>query len=381
MLKSLKTIEKFGLVMKAVIENVTKKFGKVVAVNNVSLKIESGEFVVLLGPSGCGKTTLLRMIAGLEKLDSGDIYLDNRKVTDLEPKDRNVGMVFQNLALFPHMTVFDNIAFPLKIRGIAEGEIRKKVREVAEIIKVQHLLDRGPKELSGGEAQRVALGRTLVRDPSIFLLDEPLANVDALLRIYMRREFQRLHRTIKGTFIYVTHDQVEAMSLGSKIVVMRNGSVEQFGSPAEVFNHPANMFVGGFIGSPPMNMLEGTLAQEGKNWVFDIGGFTYPLTKRLGEYLNERTSYKIVMGIRPEDVILFRKRNPDTVEIKVDTLEHLGSDLYAGLSTKDITVISRLKPYEKITVGEKVWIQFREGGIHFFDKKSGTRLLNVEEFD
>jgi multiple sugar transport system ATP-binding protein len=197
----------------------------------------------------------------------------------------------------------------------------------------------------------------------------------------MRKEFQRLHHAIKGTFIYVTHDQVEAMSLGNKIAVMQNGSVAQFGSPAEVFNHPVNTFVGGFIGYPPMNMLEGTLAQEGKNWVIDFGGFTYPLTKRLGEYLNERASYKIVMGIRSEDVILFRERNPDTVEVKVDTFEHLGSDLYAELSTKNITVISRLKPYEKITVGEKVWIQFREGGIHFFDKKSGTRLLNVKEFD
>ena len=271
------------------LKNLTKRFGKVVAVNNFNLEAKDKEFIVLLGPSGCGKTTVLRCIAGLEKVDDGAIYIGDKLVNELEPKQRDIAMVFQTYALYPHMTVYQNLAFPLENSNVPPAEIKIKVEETAKLLQISKLLDRKPKQLSGGQRQRVALGRAMVREPRVFLMDEPLSNLDAKLRVYMRAELKKLQKDLGITTIYVTHDQVEAMTMGNKVAIMNEGILQQFGSATEIYFHPANVFVAGFIGTPPTNFFDCTLIRE-KQYVFDVGPFVYPVPGPDGRRGNDETS-------------------------------------------------------------------------------------------
>lgn len=359
--------------MKVVLENLTKKFGKVVAVNNLNLEIKGGEFFILLGPSGCGKTTTIRMIAGLDTPDCGDIYMGDTRVNDLQPKDRNVAMVFQKFALYPHLSVYDNLAFPLEVRKIPKEEIRKKIQNVGEILKIPHLLDRLPSQLSGGEAQRVALGRAIVREPDVFLMDEPLSNIDAKLRAEMRVELQKLHRKLKTTTIYVTHDQVEAMTMGKRLAVMRDGSLIQVGAPNEIFRRPANLFVGGFVGAPSMNMIEGSLVKKKEGWVVDVGPFNYFISRKLGDYAKKKSTSEIVLGIRPEDIVVC-KEGKSNIKGKVDVLELVGSDLYVHLNIGDKSLVMRTSPTKVFRIGKEVSVQFNKKHIYLFDKRSGKLI-------
>ena len=286
------------------LRNLVKKFSEdVVAVNNVNLDIEDKEFVVLVGPSGCGKTTTLRMVAGLEDISEGEIYIGDRLVNDVPPKDRNIAMVFQNYALYPHMTVYKNMAFSLKLRRTPKDEIERRVKAAADILGIGELLDRKPKQLSGGQRQRVAVGRAIVRQPEVFLFDEPLSNLDAKLRVNMRAELIKLHERLDATMIYVTHDQVEAMTMGDRIVVMRNGFIQQVGPPMEVYNQPQNQFVAGFIGSPPMNFMEARLVPDNGGLAIEIRGMRLPLPPHKAKSAEAYTNKSVVFGIRPEDIV------------------------------------------------------------------------------
>ena len=284
------------------LQNVTKRFGNVIAVNQANLEIRDKEFIVLVGPSGCGKSTTLRMVAGLEEITEGNIYIGDTLVNDVPPKDRDIAMVFQNYALYPHMDVYNNMAFGLKLRKFPKAEIDKRVKEAARMLGIENLLDRKPKALSGGQRQRVAVGRAIVREPKVFLMDEPLSNLDAKLRVQMRAELSKLHARLQTTAIYVTHDQVEAMTMGDRIVVMKDGVIQQVGAPLEIYDHPVNMFVAGFIGTPPMNFLNVVLRREGDDYIVDGGSFKLTIDperarqiKNLGEYVDK----EVVLGIRP----------------------------------------------------------------------------------
>jgi sn-glycerol 3-phosphate transport system ATP-binding protein len=298
------------------LKNVSKNFGKVAVIHGVSMTIDTGEFVVIVGPSGCGKSTLLRMVAGLEDISGGHILIGERVVNDLEPKDRDIAMVFQNYALYPHMRVYDNMAYGLRIRGLSKDEIDRHVRDAAKILELEDLLDRKPRQLSGGQRQRVAMGRAIVRDPKVFLFDEPLSNLDAKLRVQMRLELQKLHRRLGVTSLYVTHDQVEAMTLGSRIVVMNAGRVEQIGTPDEVYNRPATTFVAGFIGSPPMNLLNGRISADGSR--FEINGAAAVLPQARPALVGR----DLVLGLRPESLQV----GGSALQADVELVESLGSD-------------------------------------------------------
>jgi multiple sugar transport system ATP-binding protein len=352
-------------------ENVTKRFGKVIAVDNLNLKVEDGDFLVLLGPSGCGKTTTLRLIAGLETPDSGNIYIGNTLANYLSPKERNVAMVFQNYALYPYMKVFDNIAFPLKLRKYSKEDIKNKVRQIAELMEIDHLLDRRPKQLSGGQQQRVALARALVREPQLFLMDEPLSNLDAKLRVAMRTELRKLHQKLKITTIYVTHDQEEAMTLGNRIAIMNKGLLQQVGSPMEVYKYPLNIFVAGFIGSPSINMLEGDIVEKDGRFIGDFGIVSYPLPL---EVAKDCPSKKLVLGIRPEHIMVNKEKLSDGLKARVDVVEPLGREylLLINVEGKPLTVIASLK--EPVMPGEKIWAKFNEENIHMFDAETEKRL-------
>ena len=308
------------------LEKVTKRFGDVIAVNKVSFEVKDKEFFVLLGPSGCGKTTTLRCIAGLEKVDDGDIYIGDEVVNDLPPKDRDVAMVFQTYALYPHMKVYDNIAFPLKMRKIPKNVIKEKVKRTAELLRIAHLLDRKPAQISGGEAQRVALGRAIVREPKVFLMDEPLSNLDAKLRIYMRAELKRIQKDIGVTTVYVTHDQIEAMTMADKIAIMNFGNLQQVGSPREIYDHPTNMFVAGFIGTPPMNFLDCTLIEKDGSYFLDSGEFILSISHDIGRIVREKaTGSELILGIRPEDISLEKKQtHEEVIKSEVYITEPLG---------------------------------------------------------
>ncbi|MHA1832564.1 MAG: ABC transporter ATP-binding protein [Candidatus Baldrarchaeia archaeon] len=353
------------------LENVTKRFGKVIAVDNLNLKVADEEFLVLLGPSGCGKTTTLRLIAGLETPDTGNIYIGDKLANELSPKERNVAMVFQNYALYPYMKVFDNIAFPLKVHKIPKNEIRKKVQEVAELLGIDHLLDRKPRQLSGGQQQRVALARALVREPQVFLMDEPLSNLDAKLRIIMRTELKKLHHELKVTTVYVTHDQEEAMTLADKIVIMKDGKLQQIGSPFDVYERPANMFVAGFIGSPAMNMIEGELVEKNGKYGGDFGFFFFPIPKEVGEKF---PSNEIVLGVRPEHIFVEEKKTSNSISAKVEVIEPLGREYILLINVKGVllTVNTRLK--KPLNAGDDVWVKFNEEKLQFFDKKTTSRI-------
>ena len=314
------------------LKNLTKTFKNVVAVNNVNLEIQDKEFLVLVGPSGCGKTTCLRMVAGLEEATSGEILIGDRLVNDVSPKDRDIAMVFQNYALYPHMSVFDNMAFGLKLRKVPKDEIKRRVQEAAQLLGLTELLDRKPKQLSGGQRQRVALGRAIVREPKVFLMDEPLSNLDAKLRVQTRAELIKLHRRLGITTIYVTHDQVEAMTMGDRIVVMRDGVVQQVDTPLGLYNKPANMFVAGFIGTPSMNFIDATLQKNGDRYVVDAGSFKVVIPKeKNGGRFESYVGKQVVFGVRPEDMFdkniasLVEPTEENTIKATVDVIEPMGS--------------------------------------------------------
>ncbi len=360
--------------------NVVKRFGEVVAVDHVNLDIRDGEFFCLLGPSGSGKTTILRLIAGLEYPTEGEIYIDDRLVNDVHPKDRDVAMVFQNYALYPHMKVFDNIAFPLMMRRkqlkLSKEEIRKRVIEVARMLRIEHLLDRKPSQLSGGEQQRVALARALVRQPKVFLMDEPLSNLDAKLRLYMRTELRRLQRRLGVTTIYVTHDQVEAMSMADRIAVINKGRVQQVGTPDELYNKPANIFVAGFIGVPPMNMIPCKISVEDSNPLIVCEGFKKQLDREIYDII-EKKGYgpEVLLGLRPEHMKISRERTADSIEAEVLLTEPLGSEVIVNVKLGETIVKIRAPPGTSYAMGEKVYVVIDWSKAHLFDRETEEAIV------
>ena len=360
------------MMAKVVLKNVTKKFGKVVAVNRVSLEVEDGEFFVLLGPSGCGKSTTLRLIAGLEEPDEGEIWIGDRLVNNVDPVKRNVAMVFQSYALYPHMTVYQNIEFPLKMAGVPINERRKRVVEVARFLGIEDLLNRYPKQLSGGQQQRVAVARAIVRSPEVFLLDEPLSNLDAKLRVKMRFELRKLlHDKLGITTIYVTHDQVEAMTMADKIAVMNNGRVMQIGRPIDVFERPQNMFVAGFIGIPPMNFMVGTLIAKEDKLFLETGDVKIIVPDKYIDPLKPYVGRDIVMGIRPQDIIIDTRPSQGYYEAIVIGYEPLGLESYIHFSIGDNTdYVAVVKGRLNISLGEKIYWVFNKDRVFFFDKKT-----------
>ena len=357
--------------------DLTKRFGDVVAVNNVSLEAKDQEFLVLLGPSGCGKTTTLRCVAGLETPDEGELYIGDTLVNDLAPRDRDVAMVFQSYALYPHMKVFDNIAFPLKMRKVPKDEIRERVKRTADLLKITHLLDRKPKQLSGGEAQRTALGRAIVREPKVFLMDEPLSNLDAKLRIYMRAELKRLQKELKITTVYVTHDQVEAMTMADRIAIMNYGLLQQLATPDNVYYHPQSLFVAGFIGSPPTNFIDCTLTEKNGECLIDAAVFTLPITGKIGDAIKQQaTSSELILGVRPEDILVHKKRIPAAnIEGEVYVLEPLGSEIILDLKVGENLIKAKTPPDFRVDTGDRVWLSFDTNKIHVFDKKTEKAIV------
>lgn len=356
--------------------NLYKRFEKVVAVDGVSLDISDGDFVVLLGPSGCGKTTTLRCIAGLETPDSGEIWIGDRLVNELPPKDRDVAMVFQNYALYPHMKVYDNIAFPLRMRKFEKSEIDRRVREVADLLGISHLLDRKPRQLSGGEQQRVALGRAIVRRPLVFLMDEPLSNLDAKLRLFMRAELKRLQKELKTTTVYVTHDQAEAMAMADKIAVMNKGKVQQYDDPSTIYSRPANVFVATFIGNPPMNMIKASIRQENRTVILDTGSFNYTLSPEYSEVvLNNAKSSEVFIGVRPEDILISPQRLPSSVFLsEVYVVENQGVNMVVDLKI-DSEIIKAVSKPMPLSIGQRVWVGFAEERVHIYDGDTEQLLV------
>ena len=359
-----------------VLANLSRRFGSVEAVKDVSLSIHDGEFVVFLGPSGCGKTTTLRMIAGLEEITSGTIHLDGRLLNDILPAERDIAMVFQNYALYPHMTVYKNMAFGLKMRGAATAEIKSRVARAADILAISHLLDRYPRELSGGQRQRVAVGRAIVRNPRVFLFDEPLSNLDAKLRAQTRVELLRLHRQLSATSVYVTHDQIEAMTMGDRIVIMLDGSVQQVGAPMDIYQKPANRFVAGFIGSPPMNFLSARLVAEGAQLELRGQGLRIPLSADKAARLGRTPGEEVLLGIRPENLLL-RPPAPacEPMLAQIEIVEAIGSDIYLNFTQAGTPMTARVEATADIKVGQEVSLYPDPERIHLFDPQSGVTLL------
>ncbi len=358
----------------------------VLAVQDFNLHIQDNEFIVFVGPSGCGKSTTLRMVAGLEEITGGELYIDGELMNDVAPKDRNIAMVFQNYALYPHMTVYDNMAFGLKIRKTPADEIDKKVREAAEILDITQYLNRKPKALSGGQRQRVAIGRAIVRAPKVFLMDEPLSNLDAKLRNQMRAEIIKLRQRINTTFIYVTHDQTEAMTLGDRIVILKDGKVQQIGTPAEVFNHPHNEFVAGFIGSPQMNFFDANLVLENDKYAVKIGNAVVELSEDKQINLKQRNTkeQEITLGVRPEHIILLGDKVENTIKATVDVSEMMGSSVYLHVNAlgKDTVIIVQTMDVHGINDvnfkhGSEIEFTFGGNVAHVFSKETGINLENV----
>jgi multiple sugar transport system ATP-binding protein len=353
-----------------IIQNVSKSYdGKTKVVKDVSFEVYDKEFVVLVGPSGCGKSTVLRMVAGLESITGGDILIENLRVNDLLPKDRDIAMVFQNYALYPHMTVYQNMAFGLKIKKMNRKEIDKRVREAAAILEITHLLERRPGEMSGGQRQRVAIGRAIVRKPKVFLFDEPLSNLDAKLRVQMRIELQNLHRRLDCTMIYVTHDQTEAMTLGERIIVLKDGNIMQIGTPMELYDHPENLFVAGFIGSPPMNLIPGRI-ENGNNFISKNGKALMQLPVSVMTGLKGSEGKDIYLGIRPENIIEAAPGDMSAccaVQVSVEGIEHLGSEILLYVKTEDTPLIARISPSSRLNMGSSATLYLKLGNAVFFD--------------
>jgi len=362
------------------LDSVSKIFpGGVKAVDNVSLEVKDKEFLVLVGPSGCGKSTTLRMVAGLEEISDGTIRIGDRVVNDVPPKDRDIAMVFQNYALYPHMTVYKNMAFGLKLRGFPKDDIDRRVRDAAQILGIENLLDRKPKALSGGQRQRVAVGRAIVRQPQVFLFDEPLSNLDAKLRVQMRTEISKLHARLQSTMIYVTHDQVEAMTMGDRIVVMKDGLVQQIDDPIALYDHPQNRFVAGFIGSPPMNFMEGTLETANGGLVFNEGKIKLSIPDSMKDKLNAAGTKEVIFGIRPEDIYapVFSQPKGDTVpmEARVEITEPMGSEIYLYLTTGKTPFVARVDAHVKAEIDEQKSLLFNMAKVHFFHPKTEQAIV------
>ena len=365
------------------LRNVTKKYPNgFVAVKDFNLEVEDQEFIIFVGPSGCGKSTTLRMIAGLEDISSGELYIDGKLMNDVEPKDRDIAMVFQNYALYPHMSVYDNMAFGLKLRKTPKDEIDRKVHDAAKILDLEHLLDRKPKALSGGQRQRVAMGRAIVRNPKVFLMDEPLSNLDAKLRGQMRVEISKLHQRLETTIIYVTHDQTEAMTLGTRIVVMKDGVVQQVGSPQGLYDNPCNKFVAGFIGTPQMNMIDAQVGKSGNEVTISFGGHTLSLPDEKAKKL-EAAGYvgKVVtVGIRPEDLHdeeAFLEANPKSIfDATIRVYEMLGSEVLLYFDIEDTNFTAKVNPRTAARTGDTVKLAMDLGKIHIFDKDTENVILN-----
>ena len=381
------------------LQHIYKKYaGNVIAVSDFCLEIQDKEFIILVGPSGCGKSTTLRMIAGLEEISDGELYIGDRLVNDVAPKDRDIAMVFQNYALYPHMTVFENMAFGLKLRKTPKDEIKRRVEEAARILDIEHLLDRKPKALSGGQRQRVALGRAIVREPKVFLLDEPLSNLDAKLRAQMRTELSKLHKRIGTTFIYVTHDQTEAMTMGDRIVVMKDGFIQQVDTPTKLYDRPANKFVAGFIGSPQMNFIEGVILKEDDKYYFEFGsedtktrkGVKYkillPAEKsekgKLDPYIYDEIDNpkQVIMGIRPEHISdndEFVAAHPEAaVKAHVDVTEMMGAETYLYMTCEGYAINARVEPKTLTRGGDDVTIAMKTEFIHLFDAETEKTIVN-----
>ena len=367
------------------LKNIKKIYDKnVVAVHDFNLEIADKEFIVLVGPSGCGKSTTLRMIAGLEEISEGELYIGDKLVNDVAPKDRDIAMVFQNYALYPHMTVYENMAFALKLRKTPKAEIDKKVRAAADILDITQYLDRKPKALSGGQRQRVAIGRAIVRDPQVFLMDEPLSNLDAKLRNQMRAEIIKLRQRVNTTFVYVTHDQTEAMTLGDRIVIMKDGYIQQIGTPSEVFDHPANQFVAGFIGTPQMNFFDAQLKKDETGYYVDLEGdiIRLPESKQNALKAQNVESQAIVLGIRPEHTDLAAEAGENTLPAKVDVCEMMGSELYVhaqchGRDTVIRIPITRLQAEHRggYPYGTALTLGVNGELVHLFSAETGKNLI------
>ncbi len=348
--------------------------GKVTVIPDLSLEIRDKEFVVLVGPSGCGKSTTLRMIAGLEDISSGELYIDNKLVNDIPPKDRDIAMVFQSYALYPHMSVYKNMAFALKLKKTPKEEIDKKVKWAAKILDIEPYLDRKPKALSGGQRQRVALGRAMVRNPKVFLLDEPLSNLDAKLRTEMRSQITSLHKKLKTTFVYVTHDQTEAMTMADRIVVMDKGVIQQFDTPQKLYNEPANMFVAGFIGSPQMNFIDAEIIKD-KEIKIRFSDYEMQAPKNKKDYLEEYIGKSIILGIRPENFLsedeMKKEKNCCILKVKTEIAEMTGSETNIYFNLENKNCIARIKTEKKFSNGDTVTLGFNGESAHFFDKDTG----------
>ncbi|HAK46780.1 MAG TPA: glycerol-3-phosphate ABC transporter ATP-binding protein [Spirochaeta sp.] len=354
------------------LENITKIYpGDVKAVDSVNIDIKDQEFVVLVGPSGCGKSTTLRMIAGLEEISEGTLKIDDKVVNDVPPKDRDIAMVFQNYALYPHMTVYDNMAFGLKIRKFPKEKIEELVNEAAGILGIENLLERKPKALSGGQRQRVAVGRAIVRHPKVFLFDEPLSNLDAKLRVQMRAEISGLHNKLKATMVYVTHDQIEAMTMADKIVVMKDGFIQQIGSPLNLYNEPDNLFVAGFIGSPPMNFMPVTISKEGKKVIADEGDFKIEIKGDIAKKLETYNGKAVMMGVRPENLQVNTKGSKeDSITATVQVIEQLGDEIQLHLTTNQSSIIAKVAPTMTFKVDDDIFFSPDDDKVYFFDKET-----------
>lgn len=360
-------------------DHVSKKFGDVTAVNDLNIEIKDKEFLVLVGPSGCGKTTALRCLAGLEEITSGDIKIGDRVVNDVAPKDRDIAMVFQSYALYPHMSVYENMAFGLRLRKTPKADIDRRVKEAADILGIRDYLDRKPKQLSGGQRQRVALGRAIVREPKVFLMDEPLSNLDAKLRVQTRAEISKLHQRLETTFIYVTHDQVEAMTMGTRIAVMRDGILQQLDTPQRLYDFPANTFVAGFIGSPSMNFFDATVGGSREEMFLDTGSFKIPLKGVQRDKLASYLGKTVVMGIRPED-IHDRDFAPTAfsgapVQAQVDVMEPMGSEIYLYLMSGKSSYVARVDPRSQARPGSSLQVMMNLDRVHIFDKETEKAIF------
>jgi multiple sugar transport system ATP-binding protein len=351
--------------------NIWKRFGDFTALNNLNLEIEDKEFLVLVGPSGCGKTTALRCLAGLEEVSSGEVFIGDQVVNDVAPKDRDIAMVFQSYALYPHMTVFENMAFGLRLRKVAKTEIKRRVEEAAQTLGIEHLLKRRPRELSGGQRQRVALGRAIVREPKVFLFDEPLSNLDAKLRVQTRAEISKLHQRLQTTFIYVTHDQTEAMTMASRIAVMNKGILQQLDTPQNLYDRPGNLFVAGFIGSPAMNFFPAKLRKDDKDLFVEGDGFTVKVPEDRTALYVPYVGKDVIFGIRPEDIhnpaYIPQGIHPAVVESKVDVTELMGNEIFLYMITGKNNFVARVDPRTQFRVGDKVQLAFNMDNFHIFD--------------
>lgn len=358
------------------LQAVAKSYGKHQVIRPLSLDIADGEFMVMVGPSGCGKSTLLRMVAGLEQVTDGDIWINHQRVTQLEPKDRGIAMVFQNYALYPHLSVQENMAWGLKIRGMGKAQIDQRIKEAARMLELDGLLQRRPRELSGGQRQRVAMGRAIVRDPAVFLFDEPLSNLDAKLRSQMRLELQQLHQRLHTTSLYVTHDQVEAMTLAQRVMVMNNGIAEQIGTPVTIYEKPASRFVASFIGNPAMNLLEGRIDHSASRFLLSNG-----MALPIGQQAKTLAERAVTLGIRPEHILLDTAQSGG-IPLMLQTLEILGADnlAHGWLNAEDDKqqakqkLVIRLPHQQRPSPGQTLWLQLPPSHLHFFDTKTGLRL-------